>query len=55
MMEIGSQPLKEHGDAFTSLNASIDTLDLARDRMSVKPAKDMFRSASILLMEIRVR
>ena len=46
---------KEPNDALPSLNAVIDTLDLARDNTSLKPAKDAFHSASALLTTTRVR
>ena len=41
--------------ALYSLNAAINNVDLARDTTSVKPAKDTFGSASVLLTTIRVR
>lgn len=34
---------------LTSLNAAINTLDIARDSTSVKPAKDTLGSVSLLL------
>ena len=54
-METKSKQRKGPGGALSSLNAAIDTLDLARDTTRVKPAKDAFRSTSNLLTEIRVR
>ena len=54
-METKSQRLKGSDGALPSLNAAINTLGLARDMTSVKPAKDAFRSASLLLTTIRVR
>ena len=53
-METKPQPLKRPDTVLPSLNAAIDTLDLARDTTSVKPAEDAFRSASHLLTVIRV-
>lgn len=54
-MEVKSQRLKGRDDALSgSLNQAIDALDLARDEMSMKPAKDLFCSASNLLTTIRV-
>ena len=54
-METGSQGLKGPDDALFLLNAAVDTLDLAREATSVKPAKDAFYSASLLITTIRVR
>ena len=53
-MEANSQRLKEPNGVLSSLNAAIATLDLARDKSSVKQAKDVIGSASILLTTIRV-
>ena len=54
-METKFQRPKEPDGPLSSLNAAIGTLDLARDRLGVKPAKDAIGSASILLTTIRVR
>lgn len=53
-METKSQRMKGP-DGTLSLNAAIDTLGLARDTTRVKPAKDVFSSANLLLVTIRVR
>ena len=45
---------KKPDDALPSLNAAIDALDLARENTSLKPAKDEFRSTSVLLATTRV-
>lgn len=45
---------KGHDGALLSLNAAIDTLDLARDTTGTKSAKNTFVSASVLLTTIRV-
>ena len=45
---------KKPDDALRSLNAAIDTLDLARDNATLKSAKDSFHSTSALLTTIRV-
>lgn len=50
-MESGS---KGRDGVLLSLNAAIDTLDLARDTTGAKPAKDVLVSASLLLVAIRV-
>ena len=54
MMETKPEPLKGSDVALFSLTAAIATLDLAKDTTGVKPAKDVFRSTSTLLAEIRV-
>ena len=54
-METKSQRLKVPDGALPSLTVAIDTLNLARDTTSVKPVKDAFGSASLLLTTIRVR
>ena len=46
---------KKPDNALPSLNAAIEALDLARDKTSLKPARDAFYSASALLATIRVR
>lgn len=38
---------------FLPLDAAIGTLNLARDETSIKPAKDVFSIASVLLTTIR--
>ena len=50
-METGPKPLKSPDIALT---AAIAFLDLAKDTTGVKPARDVFRSTSTLLTEIRV-
>ena len=54
-METKSQRPRESDSALSSLNAAIDALDSTREMTSVRPAKDAFRSARLLLIEIRVR
>jgi hypothetical protein len=54
-METKSKQLKGPDGSIASLNAAIGTLDLARDTTSVKPVKEAFGSASLLLTTIRVR
>ena len=54
-METKSQRLKGPDGTISSLNAAIDTLDLARGTSNVKPAKDAIGSTSVLLTTIRVR
>ena len=53
-MKTKPEPLKGFDVALFSLTAAIATLDLAKDMTGVKPAKDVFRSTSTLLAEIRV-
>ena len=54
-METETQTPKGPDDPLSSLNAAIDTLDLAKDRATAKPIKDALDSASVLLTTIRVR
>ena len=54
-METKSQRPKGPDDAFSLLNAAIDTLNLTRNTTNVEQAKDAFGSASLLLTTIRVR
>ena len=54
-METKLQRPKDPDGTLPSLNAAIDTLDLARDKTSVRPAKDVFSSAGLLLSTIKVR
>ena len=54
-METESQRLEGPDGTLSSLNTAIDNLDLARDKSSVKPAKDAIDSAHLLLTTIRVR
>ena len=53
-MRAAAKSQRQNG-VLSSLNAAIDTLDLARDSTNVKPARDAFCSAGILLTTIRVR
>ena len=53
-METKLQRPKDSDGALPSLNAAINTLDIAKDKTSVKPVKDVFSSAGILLNTIRV-
>ena len=53
-METKSQRPKELDGTLSSLNTAIGSLDQAGGTTSVKPAKDAFRSASLLLIAIRV-
>ena len=50
-----SKRSNEPDGTLSSLNAAVNFLDLARDTTSVKPARDTFRAASLLLTTIRVR
>ena len=54
-METTFQRPKRPNDALPSLNEAINALDRARDKASLKPARDAFYSASCLLVTIRVR
>ena len=45
---------KKPGDTLHLLNTAIDSLDLARDNVSLELARDAFYSASALLATIRV-
>ena len=47
------RPMGQDG-ALSSLNAAIDTLNLAKEASSLTPAKTVFASTSILLATIRV-
>jgi hypothetical protein len=54
-MDPKSQQRKRRDDALPSLNAAISALDqLAKDTANMKPAKDAFASASVLLATTRV-
>ena len=53
-METTSKRLKVLDGALSSLNGAIGTLDRTRNTTCVKPAKDAFDSARILLTKIRV-
>ena len=48
------QRQKRRNDTLTSLNVEIDALNLAKDKTTVKQAKDAFSSASAVLATIRV-
>ena len=54
-MESTSRLPKRPNDALPSLNEAINALDQARDKASLKLARDAFYSASGLLATIRVR
>jgi len=53
-MEVELRQLKRREDAISSLNASIETLNLAENDSSIAPAKVIFGSVNGLLMMIRV-
>ena len=54
MTDKPQQP-KGRGSALSSLNATIDTLNIAREVSSIAPAKTAFGSTSDLLTLIKVR
>lgn len=54
-MDTKSQRLKDPDGSLPSVNAAIDTLDVARETASVKLVKDALGSASHLLTTVRVR
>ena len=54
-METTSRRSRRPNDALPSLNEAINALDRARDKASLKLARDAFYSASGLLATIRVR
>ena len=54
-METKSQRPKGPGGTISSLNAAIDTLEVAKGTLGLKPAEDAIGSASALLTTIRVR
>ena len=54
-METETPRPKGPDDPLSSLGVAIDTLDLAKNRATVKPIKDALGSASVLLTTIRVR
>ena len=53
-MESQSQGRKGRSEALPSLNADIDTLNLARDTAAVKQAGGVFAYASFVLNAIKV-
>ena len=53
-METKSQRPKSRDSALSSLDAAISALDLARDATGMKPAKDAFGSANVLITAIKV-
>ena len=53
-METKSRQQKERDDYLPSLNAAIDSLNLARETTTAKPTKDAFAAASALLITTRV-
>ena len=53
-METKSQRPKGRDSALSSLDAAISALDLARDATGMKPAKDAFGSANVLIAAIKV-
>ena len=53
-MQANSQPQKGRGGVLSTLNATIETLNLAKEICSVTPAKAAFGSVSALLAMIRV-
>ena len=55
MMATTSQRLKEQGNAFSKLDVPIETLNLAKERSTITPAKAAFGSVGSLLDTIRVR
>ena len=54
-METKSERPNEPAGSLSSLDMAIDTLDLAKVKTSVRPAKCAFGSPSVLLTAIRVR
>lgn len=55
-MNTNPQRPEESGDgSLSSLNATIETLNLAKELSGIAPAKAVFGSVSVLLTMIRVR
>jgi len=54
-MEAKSQRPKGRDNSLSSLNVTIEALNLAKDLCSVTPAKAAFGSVSTLLTMVRVR
>ena len=53
-MDAKSQRQKHRDTTLSSLNAAIDAVNIAKDVMSMTPAKAAFGSVSIILTMIRV-
>ena len=54
MMKTKPQRPEGRGDALSSLNMALETLNRTKGATDVKPTKDVFTSASVLLTMIRV-
>jgi len=54
-MEANPQRPKERDGTLSSLNVTIETLNLAKEISGIAPAKAVFGSVSVLLTMIRVR
>ena len=54
-MKADPQELKEREGLVSTLNGGIEALNLAKEVLSITPAKAALGSASILLAMIRVR
>ena len=54
-MEARPQRPKGRDGTVSSLNAAIETMNLAKEVTSITPAKAVFGSVSVLLTMIRVR
>lgn len=53
-MDVNSQRPKGRGGALSSLNVTIEALNLAKEISGIAPAKAVFGSVSVLLTMIRV-
>jgi hypothetical protein len=53
-MDAKSQQPKERDGTISTLNAAIETLNLAKELVDIAPAKAVFGSVSVILATIRV-
>ena len=53
-MDASSQRPKERDGALSSLNAAIEVINIAKDALSMTPAKAALGSVSVILTMIRV-
>jgi len=54
-MDANPQRPKERDGTLSSLNVTIETLNLAKEISGIEPAKAVFGSVSVLLTMVRVR